>query len=673
MKEIKKILLGNKDVITKEIEDLFLNIELTRDYNRIKKNKINNNFNLSNLYLEERRNSLKFCVYGTVNTRIDDTEDLFININTDDNDRMMSPKINAPNGFTATTYTIKTIPLSINGSLNRNIYGKKKTSYMFLFEIDRNDLNKWIETTKASGNIPETKNLILSVSKGSLNDTLSVPFIFFDSDGEFIEYGTETADLDLNGNVIELNNDFPFFYDRHWIKANFNIERQRRVSFDFDSIRVPEEIGDITINFSLDFPSKHGLEEVTIDMTSSNLISNPNPDVDTSFPILPPIKWNVGEQNKEVIISIHDDDILELEEDFTIGFINMVNVDKGSIPEVKIIIEDTDLPKEKIININIPAFKSGTDPFANQPINAPVPKAAGIFRLIGQTIGDSIEELNPNIGLVWEILKDDFQNTSISTERQRREISFTDSLEYTIDVINKGEVIRDYKGKKIEPEETIISHTIFGGFGDKKDNIVNNDGSINLQLPTNYDFDPSINSYKKIKYELVIKLTNDFGIQRIEQNPYQGEIYEDIILPIDIDYSFNSGINQNTYMLASTLNNVRTTNNVANQCVGNIPEEEFLSPPSPARKMFGHNPVEIFMVGTVFLPTINSRHNLRKIMNGNDFGVLVGNLDPIVSNRFFIKEEDKNNLVINCNAGESTDANPVLPVYDLNAFSIPRF
>ena len=33
----------------------------------------------------------------------------------------------------------------------------------------------------------------------------------------------QTADVDDEGNLIEIDNDFPFLYDRHWIKQYFDL------------------------------------------------------------------------------------------------------------------------------------------------------------------------------------------------------------------------------------------------------------------------------------------------------------------------------------------------------------------------------------------------------------------------------------------------------------------
>ena len=66
MKDKRKILLGTKDVVPKENKDLYLNLEIYSSPDELQTEIVNNNFNLRDEFNNERRRSLKFCVYGTL-------------------------------------------------------------------------------------------------------------------------------------------------------------------------------------------------------------------------------------------------------------------------------------------------------------------------------------------------------------------------------------------------------------------------------------------------------------------------------------------------------------------------------------------------------------------------------------------------------------------------------
>ena len=66
MSKKKKILLGEKDVITKKNEDIYLDIELSRSINEIKSDRFDNDFYLDEQFNKERNDTFRFCVYGQV-------------------------------------------------------------------------------------------------------------------------------------------------------------------------------------------------------------------------------------------------------------------------------------------------------------------------------------------------------------------------------------------------------------------------------------------------------------------------------------------------------------------------------------------------------------------------------------------------------------------------------
>ena len=106
MKEKLKIVLGKKDLFPYKNEDVFVNLELSRDSGELVNEIINNNFNLREQFTKEREKSLKFCVYGTCETNFSDTENVQIEISTNHLDQLYSPKFSTninPKTFHKTT------------------------------------------------------------------------------------------------------------------------------------------------------------------------------------------------------------------------------------------------------------------------------------------------------------------------------------------------------------------------------------------------------------------------------------------------------------------------------------------------------------------------------------------------------------------------------------------
>ena len=108
----EKILLGSKDVVSKGNVDNFINIELIRNFDEIKPDKINNIFDLNEQYNKERQSSLKFCVYGEVKSKYVNTDGLIIKIETNSGDTIYSPKIETSESIISKIHYIKTFPYS---------------------------------------------------------------------------------------------------------------------------------------------------------------------------------------------------------------------------------------------------------------------------------------------------------------------------------------------------------------------------------------------------------------------------------------------------------------------------------------------------------------------------------------------------------------------------------
>ena len=49
--------------------------------------------------------------------------------------------------------------------------------------------------------------------------------VFQDSAGEFLKFGNDTEEIRDDGTTFAVFNDFPFFYNIHWVKLPLEIVR----------------------------------------------------------------------------------------------------------------------------------------------------------------------------------------------------------------------------------------------------------------------------------------------------------------------------------------------------------------------------------------------------------------------------------------------------------------
>jgi hypothetical protein len=337
MKDKRKIVLGIKDVVPQENNDVFLNVELSRTSDELVNEIIDNNFNLFDQFITEREQSLKFCVYGTLNSIISDTDDVVINIRTNHNDIMHVPRIQ-PNAKSSTSHTIKTLPLSKYNNLSKNIFKKNKSSFYYIFELGA-----------FYNNVGETKSLILRIDNRTqkLFAEVEIPFLYFDADGNKVPYGTETVDIDIDGNEQDISNDYPFLYDTHWVKSELNLPRPLRLSFRRslfeaeNNATADESDGEVNFLIGLDAPSIYGIEEAEVYIKEDNTIRNPNED----FVFTPQkLSWNIGEQFKEVKINLLDDLFVESAETVVFAIRNEEYSEQDVNNEFTLNINDKDKP-----------------------------------------------------------------------------------------------------------------------------------------------------------------------------------------------------------------------------------------------------------------------------------------------------------------------------------------
>ncbi len=315
---MEKILIGNKEYVGKQNVDNYIDIDLSRTIETIKRDSIENVFDFQQQYLLERNDSMKFCIYGIVDSRFGHSDNLVINISVgnSENSGTTTDVMYLPNKWSGGTSGYSTTVLSypLNGNdnnskyaLGKNLYGAAKGSYFVLFELDKNNILKE----------RKNKSVFIEIYEPikELFGKFSVPIIFFDSDGEMVEFGTENAEINNDNEIIEISNDFPFFYDRHWVKQNIEPRGPATAFFINESSFISETIPSINIDLSLSEPSQHGLERarIVVDFgTDANGNRITTAEFGTDFTFVEPVfNWAPGEQIKSFPITLLNDFIVE--------------------------------------------------------------------------------------------------------------------------------------------------------------------------------------------------------------------------------------------------------------------------------------------------------------------------------------------------------------------------
>lgn len=401
MKDKIKILLGEKDVFPQVNKDVYINLEIYSSPNEIKKELVNNDFNVREQFNKERRESLRFCIYGTLNSIISDTNNLSIEIKTNHEDLLFSPRIE-PNAKSSVTHKVLSAPLSKNNNLSKNIFKKNKSFFNFLFEISP-DINNYGETKVLEVKIiDEDKNIFAN---------FEIPFLFFDSEGNLIDYGTETVDIDIDGNEQVVENDFPFFYGTHWIKQEFSISKPPKISLvksEFDNLNnltVNERTSEVKFYAKLEIPSLYGVEEAEVYIERDETLRDPNEDFIFENQIL---KWEKGEQFKEVNLEVLDDLFTEEDERIIFGIRNLKYSEKDINSNFELIIKNDDLPSP--IGFESKQFEITSGNKLNISLEADTP-----IKGINQAIELVLDDINSTI-----IIGEDIENTGTIEEPEFR-------------------------------------------------------------------------------------------------------------------------------------------------------------------------------------------------------------------------------------------------------------
>ncbi len=332
----KKILLGEKDIISKSNEDLYINLNLNTTFNELKNDKFENVFDVSKQFDKERNTSRDFRIYGIIDATITDCNNLQLSAYSS---AYSGTGINS--GTTILSGLVKSFSstdLVYNGY---NTYGKKKGKYILELSSYTNDF-VYIK-------IPS--------NNATYKDQIYVQqLIFKDADGNFVDYGTQTIDITENGNAIEINNDFYFLYNKHWIKKDLSIEEEKQAKVFFSAASLVDTVSEsmsanVFFNVVLDKPSPFGLEVVDLGIMNRTLdspeisVRDQNNNVIPSFPTT--LTFQKGEQIKNFSFNSDIDTLQELVEDMTLELTNFKLVNTGSPLTHTIFVVDS-TPRNKV-------------------------------------------------------------------------------------------------------------------------------------------------------------------------------------------------------------------------------------------------------------------------------------------------------------------------------------
>lgn len=217
----KKILLNSADVKNKKDDDYFIDLEITRTYNSFKENEYDNTFDLQERFNTERNNSRDFTIYGVIDSRFFDCDNILIELYA---------------GGDMLIGHLNTVPLFKNFQSNGvNIFNKKKGRYIIHLNNYKTDEIKMViynsNTKVLSTGSYEKRKTLLYYSIDPLTGISTV-----------IPFGTKTTNVNIStstnvngdsfinivdGNLIVsediVDNDWPFLQNRHWIKNNLFI------------------------------------------------------------------------------------------------------------------------------------------------------------------------------------------------------------------------------------------------------------------------------------------------------------------------------------------------------------------------------------------------------------------------------------------------------------------
>lgn len=325
MKNKIEILLGSEDVRVKNIVDIFLNIDAKSSFREIRKGRYDNDFDLLRQFELERNESRNFCIYGVVDSNAVDSDNLQMFVYSD-------------SGLTNNIGTINTSSLVFD---ERNIFDKKRGKYFF-------SINSYSADT-----------IYIHLPSNNFSyqaQTFERRVVYYDENGVLIPYGTETIDILNNGQTFEISNDFPFFYNIHWVKRNINIQEEKPAIISFETNSYGTNEGDnVNVNLVYNKPSIFGIESYKIGLNTNfpnSADTNDYVALVGGSPITFPYTVNVpiGQQSFSFEVVANNDNLIEITEKLDFNIYDLVNCLPGDITGSTVSIFDTTPRPRALLN-----------------------------------------------------------------------------------------------------------------------------------------------------------------------------------------------------------------------------------------------------------------------------------------------------------------------------------
>lgn len=236
MKKKYEILLPKLKNVASTDADILLNIDIKSTFSEFKREKYDNDFDLALQFQKERDSSKNFIIYGEISSTSVHCDNIVIQLFKD-------------SGYTTSIGSVITSPIAYQSP---NVFGKRNGKYFV--KLDQYDAD-------------DIYFLIPSDGSNYKDQVWSNKLMFYDTEENFVSYGTETIDVNSNGRTLEINNNFPFFFNKHWIRNNYSIKSEltREVSFNTGYTQMLEGQSSV-ISVALNEESAFGFESCLVDI-----------------------------------------------------------------------------------------------------------------------------------------------------------------------------------------------------------------------------------------------------------------------------------------------------------------------------------------------------------------------------------------------------------------------
>jgi len=258
----KKILLGSKDVVPQLNEDNYISVDLKRNYRELWPNRYYNDFNIFRQFQKERNSARNFVFYGIVDSIKERADNIAYTASFLNEEGAVVYQKTSTNPEDFESYRLSAE--EFEGY--KNIFGFERGQYKV--ELSEQEFNDHSGITSIL--------LTFSGSQTPVN-AFKRQFVYYDDvlnlDGNYekqiIDYGTETIETNIDGSLVEIDNNFPFFYDTHWVKLNIDIKTE--LSLDASEIPYITLGVDAPGVLSTSFPS---ITDVNVNDVIYSLVTN---------------------------------------------------------------------------------------------------------------------------------------------------------------------------------------------------------------------------------------------------------------------------------------------------------------------------------------------------------------------------------------------------------------